>query len=144
MRRELDSTTGSPLDWTQTTNTTELVAEYAVDMRFGITVATQVITNDNYNPQVITYPIKDPADSNVYTIAAKPSANGTPQLIRAVQVRLSTRTRAPDRDADLPAGLDGRRLRFRILDPAVHPAYARVRTNYANVALPNQGGFSLW
>ena len=24
------------------------------------------------------------------------------------------------------------------------PQYARVRTNYANVALPNQGGFALW
>ena len=40
-------------------------------------------------------------------------------------------------------GPDGRRLRF-LVDPTLQPAYARVRTNYANVALPNQGGFSLW
>ncbi len=113
---------------------TELVAEYAVDLRFGITVSS-LITGDNYNPTVTSYAFND---ANVYAISA-----ATPQRIRAVQVRLATRVRAPDRDSDLPVGPDGRRLRF-LIDPALEPAYARVRTNYANVALPNQGGFSLW
>lgn len=122
----------------------ELVSEYAVDMRFGITVSTK-ITNDNYNPTVITYGINDPTDVHAIAgdVSTSTSSTGpTPQLIRSVQVRLATRTRAPDRNTDLPQGLDGRRLHYAI--PNVRPGFARVRTSYAHVALPNQGGFSLW
>ncbi len=126
-------------DGTELTAATELVAEYAVDMRFGITVSTQ-ITGDNYQASVTTYPI---GNGSVYNVANDLQHGGTPELIRAVQVRLATRTRAPDRDATLPSAPDGRRLRF-LIDPTMQPAYARMRTVYANVALPNQGGFSLW
>lgn len=123
---------------------TELVAEYAVDMRFGITVASKVSQLD-YNPTTTTYKIADPAIANfVDDIGTNGAA--TPQLVRAVQVRLATRTRAPDRDTDvIPSSdksNDGRILRF--LVPGANPQYARVRTGYANVSLPNQGGFSLW
>ncbi len=120
---------------------TELVGEYAVDMRFGITVASKVNGN-KYNPTVTTYPF---GDANVYTFANDIAHGGTPELIRAVQVRLATRARAPDRDTGLPAGPDGRSLRF-LVDPTLgmQPAYARMRTVYGNVALTNQGGFSLW
>jgi prepilin-type N-terminal cleavage/methylation domain-containing protein len=117
----------------------ELVAEYAVDLRFGITVSTEV-QNNNYNPTVTSYPF---GNANVYSLANDIAHGGLPQRIRAVQLRLSTRTRAPDSAAALPVGPDGRILRF-LIDPSLQPAYARVRTNYANVALPNQGGFSLW
>jgi prepilin-type N-terminal cleavage/methylation domain-containing protein len=121
----------------------QLISEYTVDMRFGITVSTK-IANDSYNPTVISYGINDP---NVYSIAGDVTASTTstgaaPQLIRAVQVRLATRARAPDRNTDLTQGADGRRLHYAI--PSVQPGFVRVRTNYANVALPNQGGFSLW
>jgi prepilin-type N-terminal cleavage/methylation domain-containing protein len=133
VRQELDAN-GNPI-----AGAAELVAEYAVDLRFGITVASE-ITSNNYNPTATTYAFGDPS---VYTIAADVQHAGLPQRIRAVQVRLSTRTRVPDRDTDLPAGPDGRRLRF-LVDPTLASPYARVRTNYANVALPNQGGFSLW
>jgi hypothetical protein len=128
-------------DGSEITSSTELVAEYAVDMRFGITVATKV-TPPNYNPTVDTYPF---GDAMVYQVAADIAHGGTPEFIRAVQVRLSTRSRAPDRDTALPTGPDGRSLRF-LIDPtgAIQPPYARMRTVYANVALPNQGGFSLW
>jgi type II secretory pathway pseudopilin PulG len=119
--------------------TLEVVAEYAVDMRFGISVAS-LVTGDNYNPTVTSYPI---GHSTVYSTAKDVGQNGTPQLIRSVQVRLATRTRAPDREADLPVGPDGRRLHF-LISNTTRPTHARVRTNYANVALPNQGGFSLW
>lgn len=136
-RVELDAA-GAPIE-----NKRELVAEYAVDLRFGITVADK-ITNDNYNTlqgQLTTYGIGEP---NVYLKAAdvvlQPAA--TPQLIRSVQVRLAARTRAPDRSADTPTGVDGRRLHY-LVGPFT-PQYARVRTAYVNVALANQGGFSLW
>lgn len=122
-------------------STMELVAEYAVDMRFGITVASQ-IQNDNYAPTHSTFAIGDP---NIYPfvddLGTVPAAN--PQRVRAVQVRFAARARAPDRNADLPTGNDGRRLHF-LVNNALQPSYARVRTGYTNVALANQGGFSLW
>lgn len=135
VRRELNA------DGTTNDDSAELVGEYAIDLRFGITAVTQAITGDNYNPTVATYAFGDNA---VYTTAALPSKSGTPQWVRGVQVRLAMRTRAPDRDTDLPVPTDGRRLRFLVLTSGARPAYARVRTSYANVALPNQGGFSLW
>jgi prepilin-type N-terminal cleavage/methylation domain-containing protein len=117
--------------------TQELVAEYAVDLRFGITVAS-LVTANNYNATVTSYPIADPPNTAVATQTAT-----NPQRVRAVQVRLSVRTRAPDRDSDITPPADGRRSRF-LVSATLSPAYARVRTNYANVALPNQGGFALW
>ena len=121
--------------------TLELVSEYAVDLRLGLTAVTARVTSDNYNPSVRTYEVGDP---NVPIIAGDASdGTTTPQYVRSVQVRLATRTRAPDRDADLPVGYDGRRLRYRVLTDG-RTQYARVRTAYANVSLPNQGGFSLW
>lgn len=127
-------------------STLEVVSEYAVDMRVGLSAVTGPITNDNYNPTVQTFEIGNAA---VYTIAGDPTVNTSrPQHVRAVQVRLATRTRAPDREADLPVGADGRRLRF--LVPGAQgprpgsPGYARLRTAYVNVSLLNQGGFSLW
>ncbi|APR81862.1 Hypothetical protein A7982_07211 [Minicystis rosea] len=121
--------------------TLELVSEYAVDLRFGITAVPNRVTGDNYNPSVKTLEIGTPA---IYTIAGDVSGSAaTPQYLRAVQVRFATRTRAPDRDADLPVGFDGRRLRYQVLTTG-KSRYARMRTAYANVGLPNQGGFSLW
>ncbi len=146
VRVELDA------DGNELPNTLELVSEYAVDMRFGITVSSRVsdmsskvmgVTTGPYSPTVTSYGIGDPNDS-VHTIAGKVTLSAsTPQLIRAVQVRLATRTRAPDRSTDLPTGTDGRRLHY-LVGTQYPPGYARVRTNYANVALPNQGGFSVW
>jgi hypothetical protein len=131
VRTELDAT-GAEI--TSPNNSMELVAEYAVDLHFGISEAS-LITGDNYTPTVTDWPF---FDSHVYSVTAN-----TPQRVRSVTVRLSTRTRAPDRDTDIAPGPDGRRLRF-LVSSTLQPAYARVRTNYATVALGNQGGFSLW
>lgn len=126
--------------------TLEVVSEYAVDLRVGLTAVTNRINNDNYNPAVKSYDIGDP---NIYTLAADPTGGtATPQWVRAVHVRLATRTRAPDRETNLAVGADGRRLRF-LIPGAQGPTpgsagWARVRTAYANVSLLNQGGFSLW
>lgn len=128
-------------DDTPKETTRELVAEYAVDMRFGLTVASKIV-NDVYEPTTTSYGI---GNANVYTVAGNVSTSviASPQRIRALQVRLAARTRAPDRSADLPAGLDGRRLHYNV-GTAAAPMWARVRTAYATVGLPNQGGFSLW
>ncbi|WP_437328750.1 PilW family protein [Sorangium sp. So ce381] len=136
-------------------DTLELIAEYAVDLKFGISVAQESTTPGVTNPQITRYPIMATDNALVYSAAAAIDAGppGTPQRVRAVQVRLSTRTRAPDRDVGLPVpvGPDGRRLRFLI--PGIvasantygntapsgsPPVYARMRTLYADIALPNQ------
>jgi prepilin-type N-terminal cleavage/methylation domain-containing protein len=98
----------------------ELVAEFAVDLKFGIStvdLATSVITD---------LPIAVPANANIYTTP--------PERIRSVHVRFSTRARVPDRDTDILGGPDGRRHRFQI--PVFGKlAYARMRTLYTEVAL---------
>lgn len=100
----------------------ELVSEFAVDLKFGISVidpATSLITD---------MPITAPEDPLVYTTA--------PERIRSVHVRLSTRARAPDRDTPLPTGPDGRKHRFQ-LTIGGRSVYARMRTLYTEVALQN-------
>ena len=153
VRVELDPN-GNPVP-----NTFEVVSEYAVDLRFGLTVST-LVTPPNFAPTVKSYGITNPpaAGDPVHTIAGAVT-NGpaaTPELIRSVLVRLATRARAPERPTPMPATptLDGRLLHFFVplqagsqTPPPVAGGplqYARVRTNYANVSLPNQGGFALW
>ncbi|WP_437769096.1 prepilin-type N-terminal cleavage/methylation domain-containing protein [Sorangium sp. So ce281] len=140
--------------------TLELIAEYAVDLKFGISVAQESTVPGVTNPQITRYPIMATDNALVYSTAAALDAGppGTPQRVRSVQVRLSTRTRAPDRDVALTfpgssdgMGPDGRRFRFLIpgvvagadmyMDTAPSgspPVYARMRTLYADIALPNQ------
>ena len=111
---------------------TELVAEYAVDLKFGLTIY-------DGTPRVLSrLPI--PMTAADYANAGDVAIAGTPERIRAVQVRLSTRSRAPDRGVALPAGPDGRLSRFLIDTSLPPPAYARMRTLYADISLPNQAG----
>lgn len=116
VRSELDRN-GTPI-----LDSRELVSEFAVDLKFGIS------TIDAQTTAVTDIPITLPENQAVYTSA--------PERIRSVHVRLSTRGRAPDRDTDLPAGPDGRRHRF-LLTIFGKPTYARMRTLYTEVALQN-------
>jgi prepilin-type N-terminal cleavage/methylation domain-containing protein len=127
-------------------STLELVAEYAVDLKFGIaTLAKQPVTGDYKNTDTARYAVG--SNANVYTIAGAPSAAGsTPERIRSVQVRLATRTRAPDRAVDLPfaSNPDARRARFVINDVLGSNKYFRMRTIYNDIALPNQSAANAW
>ncbi|WP_437817328.1 PilW family protein [Sorangium sp. So ce1078] len=137
--------------------TLELIAEYAVDLKFGISVAEEGTDPSVTDPHIQRLPITAADNGAVYTAAAENDQPfASPQRVRSVQVRLSTRTRAPDRDIGFPVGPDGRRLRFLIpgivpgmdtlantLSAEAHPvdappAFARMRTLYADIALPNQ------
>ncbi len=148
VRVELDEQNAEMAD------TLELIAEYAVDLKFGLSVAAESGTVGTRNPTITRYPITSPDSTDVYNTAAEitdPSAR--PERIRSVQIRLSTRTRAPDRGADLGRRDDGRKLRFLLpgivsgvsTDSDAIPAgapdvFARMRTFYADVSLPNQAG----
>ncbi|EYF01712.1 Type IV fimbrial biogenesis protein PilW [Chondromyces apiculatus DSM 436] len=139
-------------------STLEVVSEYAVDLKFGISTAA-IVTATGVNPEVQRFPIQTPALANIGTVAGDITSGGTPQRIRSVQVRLSTRTRAPDRDSErsYTAGAETRHLRFLIPGvvpsvaalgdtvPAGAPAvYARMRTLQAEVALPNNERAQQW
>ncbi|WP_437561025.1 PilW family protein [Sorangium sp. So ce542] len=119
--------------------TLELIAEYAVDLKFGISAAEESADPTVTDPFITRYPIMATDNAEVYNIAASnDQSNAAPQRVRSVQVRLSTRTRAPDRDVGYPERSDGRRLRFLIPGILGDTTYARMRTLYADIALPNQ------
>lgn len=118
--------------------TLELVAEYGVDLEFGIT--REVPQNPPVAVPVLQrLPLGHP---DVYNTAAAVNGGlGTPENIRAVQVRFSTRASRQDRDADIGfIGDDQGRLRYS-LGPvsATNPerGFARMRTLITEVALMN-------
>jgi hypothetical protein len=151
IRVELDPVTGA-----EVANTLEVISEYAVDLRFGITAQASITQGNLFAPTMTTTSIVPAPGPNspVYTTP--------PQAIRSVQVRLATRSRTPDRVMPMPYPAlvapfaDGRLLHFWLPLPGCPGAgqipqpdqqtqcYTRVRTGYANVTLPNQGGFWQW
>jgi prepilin-type N-terminal cleavage/methylation domain-containing protein len=133
VRVELDSS-GAEMP-----GTLELVAEYAVDMRFGLTVA----TTSGLDPAVTEYPF---GDANVYgfsfDVATNPTTPG-PERIRAVRARLTVRSREADRAATVspPAGAPAGSL-FRYAMGADGGSFARARSLTADIQLPNLAGAS--
>jgi len=117
VRAEIDANTYSEFP-----DTIELIAEFAVDLKFAVTKPQKL--NDT-NPKIITYPFDDPqVEMEEY-------------LTRAVDIRLSTRTRVPDRDTPLISG--GRPYYFAAVPSTskVKPRFARMRTLHTHVNLPN-------
>lgn len=125
-RTELVRVELAPND-TQIAGTLELVAELAVDLKFGVTKAPLPGSATAFNPQMTTFGFNAP---DVMT---------SPDQVRAVQVRLSTRARIPDREN--PLGASGRNYRFAVLQPPIRERFTRLRTLNATVALPNQAEF---
>lgn len=115
--------------------TLEVVAEYAVDLKFGIIAA--VVNGPN--PTITRRDIGDDAG---YALVGDVMTDLTarPNRVRAVSVRFSTRARVPDRNQQLTAGPVGALGRFRLVGVPGELAWARMRTLQAEVALPNQAG----
>jgi hypothetical protein len=134
VREELD-VTGAVI-----AGTTEIVAEHAVDLKFGLTTAT--IATLGAAPVALVG--LAPGAANIPQFAGDPTTQGAnPQRIRAVRVRLSVRSAVPDRSGDIVAGTDqsiptGAFFRMKLADQT----YARVRTLQADVALPNHAGLT--
>ena len=124
VRIELDAA-GAPIAGTQ-----ELVAEYAVDLRFGLTGITGVVGS---NPTVGAIP------AGQFTAFAGTAGNA--QRLRAVRARLSVRSREPDREANVGIGptVAAGLYRFMVVpaQPGVPAQFARVRTFQADIALHN-------
>ena len=115
-------------DDTEVAGSLELVAELAANLKFGVTKAPVSGGATVFNPQMTTYGFDDP------------TVMSNPELVRSVQVQLSTRARVPDRENAL--GASGRNYRFAVLQPPIRERFARLRTLHATVALPNQADFS--
>jgi prepilin-type N-terminal cleavage/methylation domain-containing protein len=128
--------------------TSEIVAEFAVDLDFAFTVETAA-NNQSGATSLVTYPF-DSTLSNAWApsalTAALPPPGQGPERIRSVRARLVTRTALPDRRATIPAqnaATEGFLYRYCVVAPC--PAtpdntlrWARGRTMTTEVALPNQ------
>ncbi len=110
----------------------EVVAEYAVDFKFGLT-ETDPGAAPNFTPIVTRRPI---GDKKVYDKAGSIQGIGHPEHVSEIQVRLSTRTPWPDRRIGLAKAADGGLYRFKIGTDS----FARTRTLIADVYLANQAG----
>jgi len=116
--------------------TLEIVAEYAVDLRFGLTVATTVGTD----PSLTEYPI---GNATVYNYTGDVGAAGGatapgPERIRAVRARLTVRSRDGDRSSGVsaPTGSPPGTI-FRYAMSAEGGTFARARALTADIQLPN-------
>lgn len=124
VREELDP------DGEVITDSAELIAEYAVDLRFQLTVAPSARTSLVYVEADDVADWAGPLDGV--------SAGQGPQLVRAVHAWLSVRSRAADREADIPVE-EGPRYRIGLGASGGAP-FARLRTVQARVAMHNQMG----
>jgi hypothetical protein len=116
----------------------ELIAEYAVDLKFGLTVVSGFKTTANVDPATVQFPIGDPKN---YEYPYEPSSSSpvndkAPHRVRSVRARLAVRSREADRSANVPAPASappGAIFRYAVADAG----YARARTLVADITLPN-------
>jgi type II secretory pathway pseudopilin PulG len=129
--------------------TSEIVAEYAVDLRFSFSVETGTAVL----PQIVTYSFDDDADNALWAqdvfVQPFPAIQG-PQRIRSVSARLATRASQADRTLNIAAPTIGGTLpsflyRYCVVGAGCDPTntagalqYARMRTMTTEVSMPNQ------
>lgn len=124
-----------PADGTVVPDTREVVAEYAVDLRFQTTCVQNPLLA---NPTLLA----DDSSACVTLTVAGATSNGVtarPQSVRSLRARLSVRSREPDRDAnvDTAAAAIAPGL-YRVgLGANGSKPFARVRTLQADIFLPS-------
>jgi Tfp pilus assembly protein PilW len=118
-------------------STSEIVAEYAVDLAFAFSVDTSV---DPLLPSIVTYGFEDPTHNDLWApdvYLQNQPATTVPQRIRMVRVRLVTRAAEPDRSVNVAATNFGtQKFMYRYKIDAND--FARARTMVTEVALNNQ------
>jgi hypothetical protein len=129
----------------------EVVAEYAVDLRFGATVDTANIPPFPMPGTYVHTPVLttlDVGDTNLYQYtrtASQSVAVQGPERIKSLRVRLSVRSREGDRETDVPSSLlpvtlqnstpgAGGIYRYQLSNGT----FARVRTLQSEISLLNQ------
>ncbi|HSY24724.1 MAG TPA: hypothetical protein VK841_21510 [Polyangiaceae bacterium] len=132
-------------------NSSEIIAEYAVDLAFAFSVE----EGTTLKPTIFTFPFDDATDNNPWAVPAQIIAGKGPERIRSVQARIVTRTAQADRSASIKLPTNGganypnEKFAYRYcLQPGGCPAsnptnaliWARTRTIVTEAALPNQAG----
>jgi type II secretory pathway pseudopilin PulG len=133
--------------------TSEVVAEYAVDLAFAFTGDSGTTLQPAASTSATTCALDDNTGCNVawakQVNALVPGSGYGPQRIRSVRARIATRAAQPDRSGTIPiaplpypVGTPFQTFMYRYYLPAgVYPApltWARARTVTTEVALPNQ------
>ncbi|HEX7667700.1 MAG TPA: prepilin-type N-terminal cleavage/methylation domain-containing protein [Polyangiaceae bacterium] len=146
----LDPGTGAPpkynlvREWVDSTGAVvgvpELIAEYAVDLKFAFTADVGTYTGVVPAPSLIAYDFD--AAQNQALAPLTISATTQSQRIRKVRIRVSTRSPMGDRGGPITAP-DGYPMRYCTLaggctTSADSRDFARMRTITTEVALPNQ------
>jgi hypothetical protein len=142
MRTYVDAT------WNPVYQTSELVAEYAVDLKLAFSVDNTTLGDTL--PTITTFAFDDKTDNALWggSVAGNttPPPNVGPQRIRSARVRLVTRAAQPDRSVNVPVTNFGAQTflyRYCVNNvPSCTTAdqtlrWARARTVTAEVALPN-------
>ena len=123
----------------------QVVAEYAVDLKFGLSVDSPSAALPPPSNQLTFDMDTDGVPITNWTQAASTTTAGNPapHRVRSVRFRLATRASLPDRDAPLSL-LPGQPYISRYCTSAVAPCkkFARVRTIMSEVALINQAGMT--
>lgn len=138
------------LDFASTPATTpEIVAEYAVDLKFGVTVYNPVAAAAGTDPLLVHEMDTDPGggsiDQATQTASTTLAGQVGPQHVRSVRFRVATRTSMADRQSDIvigpPRSLSQPYMsRYCMEDQPLASCkkFARVRTIVSEVALHNQ------
>ncbi|MEO7112908.1 MAG: prepilin-type N-terminal cleavage/methylation domain-containing protein [Polyangiaceae bacterium] len=118
----------------------ELIAEYAVDLKFAFTADVGTYTGLLPAPVMVAYNFDDA--QNAALAPPTETAATQPQRIRSVRIRLSTRSPFGDRGEPLSAP-DGYQMRYctkagGCISSADSKDFARMRTLTTEVSLPNQ------
>jgi hypothetical protein len=123
----------------EVTDSLEVVAEYAIDLKFGLTVISGFKTTANVDPAVVQFPIGD-AKNYEYTYepsSSSPVNDKAPHRVRSVRARLAVRSREADRIANVTApstAPPGTIFRYALPGTT---GFARARTLIADISLPN-------
>ncbi|HVU01756.1 MAG TPA: prepilin-type N-terminal cleavage/methylation domain-containing protein [Polyangiaceae bacterium] len=130
----------------------EVIAEFAVDLSFGITVSSIVTSGTGAKVEsLLTYGAGAPEVAKYAgeTWGASPLVASTmaPQYLRMIHARLGVRSREADRDTNVPTFGDGGApilsgmYRIGLGTPGPNaPPFARVRTMQSDIALRNHRG----
>lgn len=120
----------------------EIVAEYAVDLKFGLTAWDPALAAAN-QPALRVFDLDtSAAEITQATRGAASTTAGTlgPQHVRSVRFRVATRSSVADRQADVVVAPRPYMARYCVDDAPVATCkkFARVRTLVSEVALHNQ------
>lgn len=123
----------------------QIVAEYAADLKFGITVADAVNALQVFEMDTDAGGGSGTIDSWTQNASATTAGQPAPQRVRSVRFRIATRAAIPDRRNSISVPADApylTRYCIEALPPATCGNFARVRTIVSEVALLNQFGMT--